>query len=360
MIQLYVNGHLDSKIWTIDFSEKNGQIFLQKKIEEKAEGIELDLQNNDEGHWIIPIKSILLGKNKKKDENIDFDKDTKIKISTSENKSSIDLNLLKKIGEKYFKKLVEKSECKLEEKDKKYTTYICKNNNYEDINSISMIFGDFGMNIPKENVLIQNSNKEYEFILANYNGEKNNVLGMDILKNKKIVFDVENMKLGIYGENIFNVEKESKDEAPIIPKEDIEKEKEKEKERQRQQELEKEKEKEKQRQQELEREKEKEKQRQQELEKEKQRQQEQNNQNNNNNQNTKNSDSKQEEPQPEKKSGGSVLKKILIVIVVILVLFILWNLYKRYLRRRAKMKFPFKSYSDSNTNVNGIQLISDQ
>ena len=360
MIQLYVNGHLDSKIWTIDFSEKNGQIFLQKKIEEKAEGIELDLQNNDEGHWIIPIKSILLGKNKKKDENIDFDKDTKIKISTSENKSSIDLNLLKKIGEKYFKKLVEKSECKLEEKDKKYTTYICKNNNYEDINSISMIFGDFGMNIPKENVLIQNSNKEYEFILANYNGEKNNVLGMDILKNKKIVFDVENMKLGIYGENIFNVEKESKDEAPIIPKEDIEKEKEKEKERQRQQELEKEKEKEKQRQQELEREKEKEKQRQQEIEKEKQRQQEQNNQNNNNNQNTKNSDSKQEEPQPEKKSGGSVLKKILIVIVVILVLFILWNLYKRYLRRRAKMKFPFKSYSDSNTNVNGIQLISDQ
>ena len=255
---------------------------------------------------------------------------------------------------------MEKSECKLEEKDKKYTTYICKNNNYEDINSISMIFGDFGMNIPKENVLIQNSNKEYEFILANYNGEKNNVLGMDILKNKKIVFDVENMKLGIYGENIFNVEKESKDEAPIIPKEDIEKEKEKEKERQRQQELEKEKEKEKQRQQELEREKEKEKQRQQELEKEKQRQQEQNNQNNNNNQNTKNSDSKQEEPQPEKKSGGSVLKKILIVIVVILVLFILWNLYKRYLRRRAKMKFPFKSYSDSNTNVNGIQLISDQ
>ena len=350
MIQLYVNGHLDSKIWTIDFDEKNGKIYLEKKLESKEEGIELNLDSNEEGHWIIPIKSVLLGKNKKKDENIDFDKDTKIKISTSENKSSIDLNLFKKIGEKYFKKLVEKSECKLEEKDKKYTTYICKNNNYEDINSISMIFGEFGMNIPKENVLIQNSNKEYEFILANYNGEKNNVLGMDILKNKKIVFDVENMKLGIYGENIFNVEKESKDEAPIIPKEDIEKEKEKEKERQRQQELEKEKEKEKQRQQELEREK----------EKVKQRQQEQNNQNNNNNQNTKNSDSKQEEPQPEKKSGGSVLKKILIVIVVILVLFILWNLYKRYLRRRAKMKVPFKSYSDSNTNVNGIQLISDQ
>jgi hypothetical protein len=225
MTQLYVNGHLDNKIWTIDFSEKNGQIFLEKKIESNAQGIELDLQNNDEGHWFIPIKSILLGKNKKKDDNIDFDKDTKIKIATSEIKSSIDLNILKKIGEKYFKKLVDKSECKFEEKNKKYITYICKNNNYEDIQSISLIFGDFGIYIPKENILTKNDDKEYEFILANYNGDKNNVLGMDLLKNKKILFDAENMKLGLYGENIFNVEKEAKDETPIIPKEDDEKEK---------------------------------------------------------------------------------------------------------------------------------------
>lgn len=96
-MQLYVNGHLDSKIWTIDFSEKNAQIILEKKVDSNKEGIELDLQNNDQGQWLIPIKSILLGKNKKKDDNIDFDKDTKIKISTSEVKSSIDLNILKKL-----------------------------------------------------------------------------------------------------------------------------------------------------------------------------------------------------------------------------------------------------------------------
>ena len=80
MMQLYVNGHLDSKIWTIDFSEKNAQIILEKKVDSNKEGIELDLQNNDQGQWLIPIKSILLGNNKKKDDNIDFDKDTKIKI----------------------------------------------------------------------------------------------------------------------------------------------------------------------------------------------------------------------------------------------------------------------------------------
>jgi hypothetical protein len=140
MMQLYVNGHLDSKIWTIDFSEKNGKIFLEKKLESKSEGIELNLDNNDEGHWVIPIKSVLLGKNKKTDENLELSSDSKIKISTSEFKSSIELNILKKIGEKYFKNLVDKSECKLEEKDKKYTTYICKSNNYDDIKSLSLIF----------------------------------------------------------------------------------------------------------------------------------------------------------------------------------------------------------------------------
>ena len=228
MMQLYVNGHLDSKIWTIDFNEKNGKILLEKKIENNAEGFELDLTNNEEGHWILPVKSVLLGKNRKKDENIEFDKDTKIKISTNEIKTSIDLNLLKKIGEKIFKNLVDKSECKFEEKDKKYSTYFCKNNNYDDIKGISLIFGDYGIYIPKENVLIKND-KEYEFILGNYGGDKNNVIGMDILKNKQVVFDCEKMKLGLYGQNIFNVQKEEKEEESIIPKDDDEKEKEKEK-----------------------------------------------------------------------------------------------------------------------------------
>ena len=81
MIQLYVNGHLDSKIWTIDFNEKNGKIYLKKNLESKEEGIELNLDSNDEGHWNIPIKSVLLSKNKKKDENIEFDNCFKEKIS---------------------------------------------------------------------------------------------------------------------------------------------------------------------------------------------------------------------------------------------------------------------------------------
>ena len=53
MTQLYVNGHLDYKIWTIDFDEKNGKIYLEKNLESKEEGIELNLDSNEEGHWII-------------------------------------------------------------------------------------------------------------------------------------------------------------------------------------------------------------------------------------------------------------------------------------------------------------------
>ena len=297
MIQLFVNGFLDSKIWTIDLSDKkNGYIYPDKKIDSKNIGTDLDLINNEEGHWLIKIKSILLGKNIKNDNNIEFDNDSQIKISTSEIKSSINLDILKKIGDTYFKKLLDNSECKFDTKGK-YSTYICKNNNYDDLKSISLIFNDYGINIPKSNILIKND-KEYEFILSNYDGEENNVLGIDILKGKKIVFDCEKMKLGLYGDNIFDTtkkvdeEKSNEEDEAIIPKEDTEK--------------------------------------------------DENNEN-------------KEEIKTESKSS---IKKIIIFIIVIFALCFLFVLYRRYQKRKAKMKFPFKTYKES--NYKAIQLVSDQ
>ena len=297
MIQLFVNGFLDSKIWTVDLSDKkNGYIYPDKKIDSKNIGTDLDLINNEEGHWLIKIKSILLGKNIKNDNNIEFDNDSQIKISTSEIKSSINLEILKKIGDTYFKKLLDNSECKFDTKGK-YSTYICKNNNYDDLKSISLIFNDYGINIPKSNILIKND-KEYEFILSNYDGEENNVLGIDILKGKKIVFDCEKMKLGLYGDNIFDTtkkvdeEKSNEEDETIIPKEDTEK--------------------------------------------------DENNEN-------------KEEIKTESKSS---IKKIIIFIIVIFALCFLFVLYRRYQKRKAKMKFPFKTYKES--NYKAIQLVSDQ
>ena len=297
MIQLFVNGFLDSKIWTIDLSDKkNGYIYPDKKIDSKNIGTDLDLINNEEGHWLIKIKSILLGKNIKNDNNIEFDNDSQMKISTSEIKSSINLDILKKIGDTYFKKLLDNSECKFDTKGK-YSTYICKNNNYDDLKSISLIYNDYGINIPKSNILVKND-KEYEFILSNYDGEKNNVLGIDILKGKKIVFDCEKMKLGLYGDNIFDTtkkvdeEKSNEEDETIIPKEDSEKDE--------------------------------------------------------------NSENK-EEIKTETKSS---IKKIIIFIIVIFAVCFLFVLYRRYQKRKAKMKFPFKTYKES--NYKAIQLVSDQ
>ena len=297
MIQLFVNGFLDSKIWTIDLSDKkNGYIFPDKKIDSKSIGTDVDLINNEEGHWLIKIKSILLGKNIKNDINLEFDNDSQIKISTSEIKSSINLDILKKIGDSYFKQLIDNSECKFDTKGK-YSTYICKNNNYDDLKSISLIYNDYGINIPKSNILVKND-KEYEFILSNYDGEKNNVLGIDILKGKKIVFDCEKMKLGLYGDNIFDTtkkvdeEKSNEEDETIIPKEDSEKDE--------------------------------------------------------------NSENK-EEIKTETKSS---IKKIIIFIIVIFAVCFLFVLYRRYQKRKAKMKFPFKTYKES--NYKAIQLVSDQ
>ena len=321
MTQLYVSGHFDSKIWTIDLSDKkNGYIRPDKNIDSKTVGTDLDLINNEEGHWLVKIKYIMLGKNKEKDTKFEFDNDSDVKISTLEIKSSINLNILKKFGDTYFKKLIDNSECKFDSKGK-YSTYICKNNNYDDLTSISLVFNDFGINIPKDNILIKN-NDEYEFILSNYDGEKNNVLGIDLLKGKKLVFDCEKMLFGLYGENMFDTtksieEEKPKDDDPIIPKDkDDVKDKEKEEDN--------------------EKEKEKEKEEEKEII----------------------NDKKEEENSNKKaKSVSSLLKKILIFVVVPIVLCFCWRMIKKYKQKRAKNRYPFKSYND--INLNGIQLISD-
>ena len=335
MTQLYVGGHLDSKIWTLDLSDKNkGSIILERKIDSKSIGTDLDLIDNEEGHWLINIKSILLGNNINKDNNIEFDSDTTMKISTSEIKSSININVLKKIGDNYLKKLLDNLECKFETKEK-YSTYICNNNNYEELTNISLIFNDFGINIPKENILIKDKEtKKYEFILSNYNGENNNVLAIDILKGKKIVFDCEKMKLGLYGDNMFDTTKVSDDEKPkednpIIPKEDDnENEKEKKKEEEKSKENE-------------------------EKGKEAEEEKKELPQTKNEIQNPSNNEVKNEEIN----KGSSTLKKILIFVIIVISLCIIYALVKRYKKRKAKNKFPFQSYRDM--NLKDIQLVSD-
>jgi hypothetical protein len=81
MTQLYVNGYLDSKIWTIDLSDKSkGYIIPDKKVGGKDIGTDIELINNEEGHWFIKIKSILLGTDIKKDSNLEFGNDSQMKI----------------------------------------------------------------------------------------------------------------------------------------------------------------------------------------------------------------------------------------------------------------------------------------
>ena len=345
MTQLYVNGYLDSKIWTIDLSDKSkGYIIPDKKVGGKDIGTDIELINNEEGHWFIKIKSILLGTDIKKDSNLEFGNDSQMKISTSEIKSSINLDILKKIGDGYFKKLIDSSECKFETKGK-YSTYTCKNNNYDDIKAISLIFNDFGILIPKEKILVKDSkNNNYEFILANYDGEKNNVLGIDLLKGKKLVFNCEKMIFGLYGENMFDTTKteeikpkEEKEEESIIPKDkdddDNEKDDNKKKDNDNDKKEEKEKEKEK---------------------------GNNNNQNQNNqNQNTNNNQEKTTNENVVVKSGSKKFRNTVIIILIIFS-FICCIYYKRYRKRKAKIKYPFAYRSYNDLNVNGIQMVSDQ
>ena len=346
MTQLYVNGYLDSKIWTIDLSDKSkGYIIPDKKIGGKDIGTDLELINNEEGHWFIKIKSILLGNDIKKDSNLEFGNDCQMKISTSEIKSSINLDILKKIGDGYFKKLIDSSECKFETKGK-YSTYTCKNNNYDDIKAISLIFNDFGILIPKEKILVKdNQNNNYEFILSNYDGEKNNVLGIDLLKGKKLVFNCEKMIFGLYGENMFDTTKveeiKPKEEDPIIPKDkdddDDEKDDDKDKDK----------------------DKNKDKKEENDNNNQNQNQNNQNQNQNNQNQNTNNNQEKSTNENVVVKSGSKKYRNTVIIILIIFS-FVCCFYYKRYRKRKAKIKYPFAYRSYNDLNVNGIQMVSDQ
>jgi len=343
MTQLYVNGYLDSKIWTIDLSDKSkGYIIPDKKIGGKDIGTDLELINNEEGHWFIKIKSILLGNDIKKDTNLEFGNDSQMKISTSEIKSSINLDILKKIGDGYFKKLIDSSECKFETKGK-YSTYTCKNNNYDDIKPISLIFNDFGILIPKEKILVKDSkNNNYEFTLSNYDGEKNNVLGIDLLKGKKLVFNCEKMIFGLYGENMFDTTKveeikpkDDKEEESIIPKDKDDDDDEKDKDDGKKKDNDNDK------------------------KEEKEKDNNNNNQNQNQNQNQNiNTQPKSTNENVEVKSGSKKFRNTIIIILIIFS-FVCCFYYKRYRKRKAKIKYPFayRSYNDLN---NGIQMVSDQ
>ena len=346
MTQLYVNGYLDSKIWTIDLSDKSkGYIIPDKKVGGKDIGTDLELINNEEGHWFIKIKSILLGTDIKKDSNIEFGNDSQMKISTSEIKSSINLDIIKKIGDGYFKKLIDSSECKFETKGK-YSTYTCKSNNYDDIKAISLIFNDFGILIPKENILIKDSkNNNYEFILSNYDGEKNNVLGIDLLKGKKLVFNCEKMIFGLYGENMLDTtkveeikQKEEKEEESIIPKDKDDDEKEKDDDKKKDNDNNKKEE-----------------------DNNNQNQSEQNKNQNIQNQNT-NTNTNQDKRTNENvvvKSGSKKFRNTIIIILIIFS-FVCCIYYKRYRKRKAKVKYPFAYSSYKDLNANGIQMVSDQ
>jgi len=345
--QLYVNGYLDSKIWTIDLSDKNkGYIIPDKKVGGKDIGTDLELINNEEGHWFIKIKSILLGTDIKKDTNLEFGNDSQMKISTSEIKSSINLNILKKIGDGYFKKLIDSSECKFETKGK-YSTYTCKNNNYDDIKAISLIFNDFGILIPKENILIKDSkNNNYEFILANYDGEKNNVLGIDLLKGKKLVFNCEKMIFGLYGGNMIDTTKveevkpKEKEEESIIPKDKDDDDDDKEKDK----------------------DKDDDKKKDNDNDKKEEKNNNNNNQNQNQNNQNQNNNNNQEKNTNENvvvKSGSKKFRNTIIIILIIFS-FVCCIYYKRYRKRKAKIKYPFAYRSYNDLNVNGIQMVSDQ
>ena len=347
MIQLFLNNYISSRIWTLDFTDKKSNLKGEKNVDNSV-GKDFELKENENGHWFISIKSILLGQSIKNDKNIEFGKKSKIKIATAKNKTSIELDVLKEVKNSYFKKLIDNSDCKFIEKDD-YSTIFCKKNDYEELSDISIMFDGYGISIPKDKVLVKTENDEeyeYEFILCNSDDDDNNSLGMNILNNMKIVFDIENMKVGLYGGYMVDITKKEEEEEKKKKEEEEKKKKEEEEKKKKEEEEEKKKEEE---------EKKKE-----EEEKKKKEEEEKNKENNNNNNNNQQNQQQDKAKVIDVKPKSSFLKsfgKVILFFGVLLGIYFLWVGIKSYRRRRYRNKNPFAVKSNIE-NLNGIQLMS--
>ena len=321
MIQLFLNNFIPSRTWTLDFTDKKSYLKGDKVVGNNL-GKDFELKQNENGHWFIDIKSILLGQSAKNDKNINFGKKSKIKIATTKNKTYIELDVLKEIKNSYFKNLIDNSECKFIEKDE-YSTIFCKKGSYDELSEISIMFDDYGISIPKDKVLVKTQKDEkyeYEFILCNNDDDDNNLLGMNLLQNMQIVFDIENLKVGLYGGYMFDTTK-----VPDKKKEEEEKKNEEEEKN----------------------------------EKEEEEKNDKNEENNNKNQQNQSQNDKVEVVDVKPKSTFlKTVGKVILFLGIIIAIYFLWVGVRSYRRRKYRYKNPFAAKSNQEM-LNGIQLISD-
>lgn len=213
LAQLYQKGMIKHKVISFDFISKSSGSLSIGKIPSK---IVSDYQNygtctlepdlNKEGQnnsvkrpWYCRIKGLVLGKNSVTDKVIQFSsRNAKFDFTTNKNLFPI-ANLLK-MEKEYFKSQIDSGDCNFGIKNG-YYTFTCAENNYSNLSDLTLMFENWGIHIPREDIFIfDKTDNEYEFIFYAKDGYDGFVIGTELMKKFTMVFDESNQNVGFYSQ----------------------------------------------------------------------------------------------------------------------------------------------------------------
>ena len=224
---------IKKKIFTIEY-EKTGNLLIGETPRDIKSNLlfncSFDMEMAKKGHLYCRTKSMIFGKYYFKDKRVDFNEESNlIGFDFKTPQTIFPFELFSKISEEMFSSLIDSKECTFGINNNINLYEItCNKNDYKEIKDLTIVINDFGLYFPKNELFSYDSKiRSYIFKIHSKIDQKIIKLSFDILRNYKIIFDLEEDKTSFYNKNkVIKIAKNSEEEEEMI-KEDKKKKKKK-------------------------------------------------------------------------------------------------------------------------------------
>ena len=224
---------IKKKIFTIEY-EKTGNLLIGETPRDIKSNLlfncSFDMEMAKKGHLYCRTKSMIFGKYYFKDKRVDFNEESNlIGFDFKTPQTIFPFELFSKISEEMFSSLIDSKECTFGINNNINLYEItCNKNDYKEIKDLTIVINDFGLYFPKNELFSYDSKtSSYIFKIHSKTDQKIIKLSFDILRNYKIIFDLEEDKTSFYNKNkVIKIAKNSEEEEEMI-KEDKKKKKKK-------------------------------------------------------------------------------------------------------------------------------------
>ena len=229
---------IKKKIFTIEY-EKTGNLLIGETPRDIKSNLlsncSFDMEMAKKGHLYCRTKSMIFGKYYFKDKRVDFNEESNlIGFDFKTPQTIFPFELFSKISEEIFSSLIDSKECTFGINNNINLYEItCNKNDYKEIKDLTIVINDFGLFFPKNELFSYDSKiSSYIFKIHSKIDQKIIKLSFDILRNYKIIFDLEEDKTSFYNKNkVIKIAKNSEEEEEMIKEDEKRKEEEEEKKR---------------------------------------------------------------------------------------------------------------------------------